>query len=64
MKAIRRLLYRPLLLFYRHIYAPIADAIDRYKHRHDPPLPAVPCQICGKTGHREKYCPNAHGLGY
>ena len=28
----------------------------------DLPLPPVPCQICGKPGHKERYCPNAKGL--
>jgi len=25
-----------------------------FKHRKDPLLPAVPCQICGKSGHQEE----------
>jgi hypothetical protein len=38
--------------------------IEDYKHRKDPPLPPMPCQICGKPGHKERYCPNAKALGY
>src|SRR5687768_6691461 len=38
MKPFRRFLYLPVRLFYRWIYAPIADAIERYKHRHNPPV--------------------------
>jgi hypothetical protein len=62
MTFVRRLLYLRLRLFYRWIYAPIMGAIDDYKHRNELPLPPVPCQICGKPGHREQYCPNANGL--
>lgn len=64
MMLIRRLLYFPILLVYRYIYAPVADLVDRYKHRNDPPLPPVPCQICGKPGHKERYCPSARMLGF
>ena len=64
MTFIRRLLYIPILLSYKYIYAPVADVIERYKHRNDPPLPPVPCQICGKIGHKEWYCPNARTLGF
>ena len=28
-------------------------------HRNDIPLLPVSCQICGKPGHKERYCPNA-----
>jgi hypothetical protein len=49
--------------FYR-IYTEIATTLDDFKRRNDPPLPPVPCQICGKPGHIEKYCPNAKALGY
>ena len=65
MPSIRHMLYLPLRLFYRWIYAPIMGAIDDYKHRNDPPLP---CQLCGKPGHRDltpyhfalKLCALAH----
>jgi magnesium chelatase family protein len=33
-------------------------------HRNDPPLPPVPCQICGKLDHKTKYCPNAKEMGF
>lgn len=52
------------LWLYRWIYAPLVSFVEEYKHRNDPPLPAVPCQICGKPGHKEGYCPNAKALGY
>ena len=61
--AMHRVFYIPVRIVY-HSYALIADAVDRYKPSNDPPLPAVPCQICGQLRHREKYCPNAKGLGY
>jgi hypothetical protein len=60
----RILLYLPLQLFYLRIYAPIMGVVNDYKHRNDPPLPPVPCQICGKPGHRERDCPRARELGY
>lgn len=59
----RRLLQLPALVAYRYLYAPLMTWLDDFKHRHDPPLPPVPCQLCGKPGHRERYCPNAHGMG-
>jgi len=52
------------LWLYRWIYAPLASCLDDYKHRNDPPLPPIPCQLCGQTGHKEKFCPNAKRLGY
>jgi hypothetical protein len=64
MLTIRRVTYFVVFLAYHYVYAPIMDTIERYQHRNDPPLPPVPCQICGKPGHREKYCPNAKGLGF
>jgi hypothetical protein len=27
-------------------------------------IPSIPCQLCGKPGHLERYCPNAKGLGF
>jgi hypothetical protein len=59
MKLVRYWLYRP---FYWYVYAPIFDLIDAYKHRNDSPPPPVVCQICGKPGHKERYCPNAKVL--
>lgn len=50
--------------FYRHFYAPIGSALDDYRHRNDPPLPPVPCQLCGRPGHKEAFCPNAKVLGF
>lgn len=64
MPSIRRLLSLPLRLVYRWIYTPIMGAINDYKHRNDPPLRPVPCQVCGKPGHGKKYCPTARELGY
>jgi len=52
------------LWVYRWVYAPLMSMIEDYKHRNDPPLPPMPCQICGKPGHKERYCPNAKALGY
>lgn len=64
MRSLRYVPYFPVLLVYRYIYVPIASALDDFKHRHDPPLPLVVCQVCGKPGHRERYCPNAKSLGF
>jgi hypothetical protein len=55
---------RVKLWFYHWVYAPLIDWWEDYQHRNDPPVPAVPCQICGRPGHKEDYCPNAQGLGY
>jgi hypothetical protein len=52
------------LFFYRRIYAPLASRWDDFVHRNDAPLPAIPCQFCGKTDHKEKYCPDARTLGF
>ena len=50
------------LWIYRWIYAPLVSFWEDYKHADDSPLPAIPCQICGQTGHVERYCPNARRL--
>jgi hypothetical protein len=60
MKLIRRWLLLPL---YRYVYVPFADMLYRLAHRSDPPLPPVPCQICGGN-HRERYCPKAREFGF
>jgi hypothetical protein len=52
------------LWLYRWVYAPLMSMIEDHKHRNDPPLPPMPCQICGKPGHKERYCPNAKALDY
>jgi hypothetical protein len=59
-----RRLYFSLLRWSYSLYAAIATVIDDFKNRNDPPLPLVVCQICGKPGYKEKYCPNAHALGF
>jgi hypothetical protein len=28
------------------------------------PLPRIPCQFCGRTGHTESFCPQAKELGF
>jgi hypothetical protein len=61
MKFIRRWLFLP---WYRYVYAPIADLVHNYQHRHDPEPPPMVCQLCGKPGHKERYCPYARELGY
>jgi len=38
--------------------------VDDYKPRNDPPLPPVPCQLCGKPGYGERYYSEARELGY
>jgi hypothetical protein len=62
----RRLIDRPLDLFYRYIYLPLAT---KYYEMKDPeewnrPLPPDYCLICGKSGHIERYCPKAKELGF
>jgi len=37
--------------------------LDDFKHAGES-LPPVPCQCCGKPGHKEGYCPLAYELGY
>ncbi len=39
-------------------------ACREYKHRNDPPLFPVPCQICGKPEYKEAYCPSAKTMGF
>jgi len=51
-----------LLLAYR-LYAEFMSRIDDFKHAGES-LPPVPCQLCGKPGHKERYCPHAYDLGY
>jgi hypothetical protein len=50
--------------WYHFLYVPIVGFWQDYQKRNDPALPPVPYQICGKTGHREKYCPNAREMGF
>jgi hypothetical protein len=52
-----------VVVFPLHI-CPDCFLVDDYRHRNDPPLPPVPCQICGKPGYKERYCPNALELGF
>jgi hypothetical protein len=53
----RRVLYR----FWAVLYS-------RYQEIFNPawrePLPPKVCQLCGKPGHHEEYCPNAEELGF
>jgi hypothetical protein len=59
-----RLLYWFEYPFYHWPYAPLAGQWFDFKHRHDPPLPTVPCQICGGPGHLEAYSSNAKSFGF
>jgi hypothetical protein len=63
MRNARRIFYTPIRYAY-HIWGLISDAMERYNHRNDPPLPPLPCPICGKPGHKAKYCPNTRDLGF
>jgi hypothetical protein len=46
-----------------HLYGEIASRLDDWRHRYDPPLPPVPCQLCGGA-HHEAHCPEAKRLGF
>jgi hypothetical protein len=50
--------------WYHFIYVPIVSLWQDYKYRDAPPVPSVPCQISGKTGHKMKDCPNAWKMGF
>lgn len=48
-----------------HIWA----EIDSFLHEQFDPrwrelLPPLPCQFCGRTDHKTKFCPNAKDLGF
>jgi hypothetical protein len=52
------------LWLYHYIYVPLVSLWEDHKYRNDPPLPPIPCQFCGKTDHKTKYCPNAKEMGF
>jgi len=51
----------------RVLYHIWAELYSRYHETFNPawrePLPPKVCELCGKPGHKETYCPNAKGLG-
>jgi len=44
------------------------ELYSRYQENFNPEwhklLPPPKCELCGKLGHLEAYCPNAKGLGF
>ena len=38
--------------------------LDSWRHDPNMPLPAIPCQLCGRTGHVERLCPRKRGLEF
>jgi hypothetical protein len=36
------------------IYVPFVSLLDDYKHRNDPLLPPISCQVCGQVGSNSK----------
>ncbi len=62
-KILRRIWYTPQYWIYHFVYVPIWSILDRINYQ-DVPLPPPICQLCGETGHKEQYCPNAKKLGF
>ena len=54
-------IFRP---FRHYLYVPVFEIIHQYKLRHNPKPPPIVCQMCGQSGHRESYCPNAREAWY
>ena len=52
----------------RVLYRIWAELYSRYQENFNPTwrvqLPPRECQLCGKPGHNEKYCPNAKEMGF
>src|SRR5688572_29333093 len=50
--------------WYHFIYVPIASLWDDFRYGNELLLPPAPCQICGKPGHKERYCQKAKEFGF
>jgi hypothetical protein len=52
----------------RVVYSIWAEVYSRYEENFNPawrePLPSRVCELCGKPGHQEAYCPNAKEMGF
>ena len=46
------------------IYAALVSRYYAYKDCNEPEPPPMPCQICGKSGHEERYYPNTWKMGF
>jgi hypothetical protein len=50
------------------LYSWWAELYTRWQENFNPkwrePLPRIPCQLCGRTGHTESFCPKARELGF
>jgi hypothetical protein len=65
----RKQIWRSLLnIPWRVLYHIRAEVYSRYQENFNPawrePLPPRECQLCGKPGHQEAYCPNAKEMGF
>ena len=56
----KRLIRRNLLYPLYRLYA----WLNSWRHNYNEPLPAVPCQLCGYTGHVERLCPRKGEMGF
>ena len=46
------------------MYAELVSRYYAYMDCNKPNPPPMVCQICGKSGHLERYCPNAWRMGF
>jgi len=38
--------------------------MENFNSKWREPLPPIPCEFCGETDHKTKYCPNAKKMGF
>ena len=56
MRLVRRYLFYPLYKMYAWF--------DAWRHDPNKPFPSMPCQICGRTGHVARLCPNKQEMDF
>ncbi|MCL4273258.1 MAG: hypothetical protein KJZ77_05245 [Anaerolineales bacterium] len=54
----------PRYWLYHHWAALYSTFMENFNLKWREPLPPIPCEICGETGHKTKYCPNAKKMGF